>query len=78
MGVPRVAGCGVVFPPNKIIQNSIDDVLVFDTRDDSGRSATADPDFDIYVEYSFESLGPGHGIGVLVGDELQSSAGTVL
>ena len=47
-------------------QNSIDDVMIFDTGDDSDRSAAAAADFDVYVEYSLESLSPGHG-GVALG-----------
>jgi hypothetical protein len=42
-------------------QNSIDDVLVLDTRDDPDRSTAAAADFDVYVEYSLESLSPVHG-----------------
>jgi hypothetical protein len=54
-------GGGVLFLSLKVSQNSIDDVLVLDTSDDSDRSTTAAADFDVYVEYSLESLSPGHG-----------------
>ena len=59
-------GGGVLFLSLKMSQNSIDDVLIFDTSDDSDRSAAAAADFDVYVEYSLESLSPGHG-GVALG-----------
>jgi hypothetical protein len=42
-------------------QNSIYDVLILNTGDDSGSSTAAAADFDVYVEYSLESLSPGHG-----------------
>ena len=54
-------GAGVLFLIAQMSQNSIDDVLILDTRDDSDRSTAAAADFDVYVEYSLESLSPGHG-----------------
>ena len=53
-------GAGVLFLIAQMSQNSIDDVLVLDTRDDSDRSTAAAADFDVYVEYSLESLSLGH------------------
>jgi hypothetical protein len=47
---------GALFPIVQMSQNSIDDVLVLDTRDDFDRSTAAAADFDVYVEYSLESL----------------------
>jgi hypothetical protein len=47
---------GALFPIAQMSQNSIDDVLVLDTRDDFDRSTAATADFDVYVEYSLESL----------------------
>ena len=54
-------GRGFLFLFAKMSQDSVDDVLVLDTCDDSDRSAAAAADFDVYVEYSLESLSPGHG-----------------
>ena len=72
-------GGGVLFLSLKVSQNSIDDVLVLDTSDDSDRSAAAAADFDVYIEYSLEPLSPGHGGMTLggcadfcVGDELDA------
>ena len=59
-------GRGVLFLALKMSQNSIDDVLIFDASDDSDRTAAAAADFDVYVEYSLESLSPSHG-GVALG-----------
>ncbi|MFT4798646.1 MAG: hypothetical protein ACI9KD_003127 [Congregibacter sp.] len=42
-------------------EDSVDDVLVFDTGDDPDRSTAAAADFDVCVEYSLESLSPVHG-----------------
>ena len=36
------------------------DVLVLNTSDDSDGSAAAAADFNVDIEYPFESLGPGH------------------
>ena len=44
----------------KMSQDPVDGVLLLNTRDDSDRSATATADFNIDIEYSLESLGPGH------------------
>jgi hypothetical protein len=46
------------------------DVLVFDTPvrridRDSDRSTVAAADYDVYVEYSLQSLSPGHGVMAL-------------
>ena len=53
-------GGGVLFLRVQMSQNSIDDVLVLDTSDDSDRSAAAGADLDVYIEYALESLSPGH------------------
>ena len=53
-------GGGVLFLALKMSQNSIDDVLVFDARDNSDRSTAATTKFNIDIEYSLEALGPGH------------------
>ena len=52
---------GALFLIAQMSQNSIDDVLVLDTRDDSDGSTAAAADFDVYAAYSLESLSPGHG-----------------
>ena len=51
---------GVLFLAFKISQDPVDDVLLLDASDDFDRptAATANPKVDI--EYSLESLGPGH------------------
>ena len=41
-------------------QDPDDDVLVFNTSDNSARSAAATADFNVDIEYSLESLGSGH------------------
>ena len=53
-------GRGFLFRLAKMGQNSIDDVLVLNTSDDSDRSVAAAADFNVDIEYSLESLGPGH------------------
>ena len=54
-------GRGVPFLIAKMRQNSIDDVLVLDTRNDPhGTTATA-ANLNVDVENLLESLGPGHG-----------------
>ena len=53
-------GGGVLFLSLKMSQNSVDDVLILDTCDDSDRTAAAATNLDVYVEYALESLGPGH------------------
>ncbi len=72
-------GGGVLFLSLKMSQNSIDDVLVLDTSDNSDRSAAAAADFDVHIEYSLEPLSPGHGgmalggcAGFCVGDRLDA------
>ena len=54
-------GRGVLFLSIKMSQDSIDDILFLDTGDDSDRTTAATADFDVYIEYSLESLSPGHG-----------------
>src|SRR6056297_3980656 len=44
----------------QVIQDAVDDVLVLDTRDDSGRSTAAGADLDVYIEHALEPLRPGH------------------
>jgi len=41
-------------------QDSIDNVLVLNTGDDFYRSTAMTANLDIDIEYSLESLGPGH------------------
>ena len=53
-------GGGVLFLIAQMSQNAIDDLLVLDAGDDSGRSTASTANFNVYVEYSLESLGPGH------------------
>ena len=53
-------GGGVLFLALKMSQNSIDDVLVFDARDNSDRSTAATTNLYIDTEYALEPLGPGH------------------
>jgi len=53
-------GGGALFRLAKMGQDPVDDVLVLNTSDDSDRSAAAAADFNVDIEYSFESLGPGH------------------
>ena len=53
-------GGGVLLFSLKMSQNSIDDILLLDTGDDSDRSAAAGADLDVYIEYAPESLSPSH------------------
>ena len=61
-------GRGFLFLLAKMSQDSVEGlprcighgVLVLDTCDDFYRPAAVAADFDVYVEYSLESLGPGH------------------
>ena len=53
-------GRGFLFRLAKMGQNSIDDVLVLNTSDDSDRAYTASTDLDADIEDALESLGPGH------------------
>jgi hypothetical protein len=48
-------GRGFLFRLAKMGQNSIDDVLVLNTSDDSDRAYTASTDLDVDIEYSLES-----------------------
>ena len=52
-------GGGALFLLAKMGQNSIDDVLVLDTCNDSRRSAAPTANLDIDVEYAFKPLRPG-------------------
>jgi hypothetical protein len=52
---------GALFLSAQMREDSVDDVLVFDTGDDPDRSTAAAADFDVCVEYSLESLSPVHG-----------------
>ena len=51
---------GVLFLALEVSQNPVDDALVLDARDHFGRASTASTDFNVDIEYSLESLGPGH------------------
>ena len=53
-------GRGFLFRLAKMGQDPVDDVLVLNTSDDSDRSAAAAADFNVDIEYSLESRGPGH------------------
>ena len=44
----------------KMSQDAIDDVLVLNTGDDLCRPTAMTANLDIDIEYSLESLGPGH------------------
>ena len=50
----------------KVSQDSVDDILVLDTRNDLDRSTTAAAYFNLDFEDALEPLGPGH-CGVTVG-----------
>ena len=52
-------GRGFLFILAKISQDLVDDVLVFDADDDSGRATAATANFNVDMEYSLDSLGPG-------------------
>ena len=51
---------GVVFVLLKMGQDPVDDVLVLDASDDFDRSTATTANLDIDIEYTFQSLGPGH------------------
>ena len=56
---------GVLFLALKMSQNPLDDVLILNATvrridDDFGGSTAATIKFNIDIEYSLESLGPGH------------------
>jgi len=53
-------GRSFLFRLAKMGQDPVDDVLVLNTSDDSDRSAAAAADFNVDIEYSLESRGPGH------------------
>ena len=59
-GTRRGRAGGFLFYLAKMGQDPVDDVLVLNTSDDSDRSAAAAADFNVDIEYSLESLGPGH------------------
>ena len=53
-------GRSFLFRLAKMGQDPVDDVLVINTGDDFDGPTTAAADFNVDIEYSFESLGPGH------------------
>ena len=53
-------GRDILFLLAKMSQDLVDDALVLNTSDYSDRSAAAAADFNVDIEYSLESLGPGH------------------
>ena len=53
-------GGGTLFLIAQMSQNSIDDVLVLNTRNDLDRPAAPTADLNIDVEDTLESLCPGH------------------
>ena len=44
----------------KMSQDPVDGVLLLDASDDFDRPTAAATDLDVDIEYSLESLGPGH------------------
>jgi hypothetical protein len=44
-----------------VVQDPVNGLLVFNAGDDPDRTTAATADFDVYIEYSLESLSPGHG-----------------
>lgn len=54
-------GGGALFLIAQMREDSVDDVLVFDTGDDPDRSTAAAADLDVYTEDAFKALRPGHG-----------------
>ena len=53
-------GGGVLFFALKMSQDPVDGVLLLDASDDSDRPTAATTNCNIDIEYSLESLGPGH------------------
>ena len=53
-------GGGGPFLVAQMSEDSVNNVLVLDARDDSDRSTAAAADLDVYVENTLEPLGPGH------------------
>ena len=51
---------GFLFRLAKMGQDPVDDVLVLDAGDDLYRTTAMIANLDIDIEYSLESLGPGH------------------
>ena len=51
---------GVLFLVAQMSQNSIDNVLVLDAGDGSGRTTATITNFKVDIEYALESLDPGH------------------
>ena len=51
----------------QVVQDPVNGLLVFNAGDDPDRTTAATADFDVYIEYSLESLSPGHG-GMALGD----------
>ena len=54
-------GGGALFLIAQMSEDSVNNVLVLNARDDSDRSTAAAADFDVDIKHSLESLGPGHG-----------------
>ena len=48
-------------------QNSIDDLLVLNTRNDTDRTTASAANFNVDIEHALESLSPGHGSMALSG-----------
>ena len=51
---------GCLFRLAKMGHDPVDDVLVLDASDDFDRPTAATANLDVDIEYSLESLGPGH------------------
>ena len=51
---------GCLFRLAKMGQDPVDDLLVLNTSDDFDRPTAATANLNVDIEYSFESLGPGH------------------
>ena len=56
MGEPRAAFGHAGYE----VTDSVDDLLVLNAGDDSGRSAAAIADLGVYIEHALESLSPSH------------------
>ena len=53
-------GGGDLFLIAQMSQDSVDNVLIFNTRNYPDRTAAAAASLNVYVEYAFEPWGPGH------------------
>ena len=51
---------GVLFLAFKMSQDPVDDVLILNASDDFDGPTAVTTNFNIDIEYSLESLGPGH------------------